>query len=209
MSGLIDMTEEENSPDPMVRALARKAVEVSDAIRARMAPPGALKLPKLLEARRQEYGIVDGAFKMQCAYERVLVWQIARETGKKFEGTGLFMPDTVATRSQREASIGVIVGAGLRALDILHSNGMALGHIVQMIRNAPWRIKVDAIAGHEFHLIVLNAGDLLGSEDLATELLAGEAKVVPEMNEHGVTEHCILRDGAIEKPQTPWMSEDF
>jgi hypothetical protein len=205
MNGLVDIEDREKHPDEQVRALAQREVEQSNRIRLRMSPPGGLRLPKLLDERRLQFGIVDGAFRTQVTFERVFVWQIPRVETETFEGTRIIAPQNTRKRLEREASRGVLVGAGLSALDRLRSNGIELGHIVQIIRNAPWRIQVDSIAGQDFHVIVLQAGDLLGSEDLAAELLAGKAEVKEELNEHGVGEHVIVRDGVFRKPIEPWM----
>lgn len=210
MGGMVDIESRELHPDEQVRAIARREVEQSERIRRRMSPPGFLGLPPLLEERRLQYGIVDGAFSTQVVFERVYVWQIPRVETETYEGTGIIAPQSTRQRLQREASRGILVGAGLRALDALRSNGIELGHIVQMIRNAPWRIQVDSVGGQDFHVIVLSAGDVLGSEDLAADLRAGRVSIVETNGENGVVEHVLrLSDGSLAKPTNPFLGDDI
>lgn len=196
---------DDEHPDPAVRELARKAIQATAAIKAKMSPPGALNLPPLLDERRLEHGIVDGVFRGACLFERVLVYQIDREQSELFEGASrIVRPPTVRQREERTSSLGIVVGAGLRALDVLRSNGVDLGHVVQIIKNAPWRIQVDTVNAQPVHVIVLNAGDILCSLDLGAALIRGAKKIREDINDQGMTEHSLTT-----KPLSPWMSEDI
>lgn len=59
---------------------------LSDSIRARMSPKGELGIPELLDERRLEHGIPDGAFSMECLFDRILVFQIGDSASGKFGG---------------------------------------------------------------------------------------------------------------------------
>lgn len=209
--GQYDNAKQLASPDPLVRERAQMEAAASALILAAMSPPGSLGLPPLLEKKRLEFGITDGAFDVQCLFERVYIHQVDVIKGNVTAG-GITLPDTVKDRSTREASRGIIVSAGLRALDILRSNGVDLGHTIQMIRNAPWRIQVDNVGGRDKHLIVLNAGDCLGSYELAEAKRKGRMIETVAVNKDGALDHAYRRKGdkqTLGAPQTPWISEDF
>ena len=85
-----------------------------------------------------------------------------------------------------EAPRGVIVTAGLLALDALRSNGMDLGHIVNFGRLAPFAKVIDEIGGHVMTLLIMSAGDIISSEDLPRLLKDRTARVFynPELGIH-------------------------
>lgn len=181
----------------------------NEAIRKKMAKPGALKLPPLLEARRIEYLMPDGVFSSQAMFDRILVMQIKPERAKTgtFGGGLIHMPATSEARITDEASRGIIVSAGLKALDNLRSNGCDLGHIVRFIRNAPWRMDVDTVEGHEVYELVMRDGDLVASEDLAEALRRGECSLLWDAQ---AQQHVYVdKDGEQWKPRLPWIQDDL
>lgn len=155
------------------------------AIKAKQAPPGALGLPKLLDERRLKYHIPDSAFTMQAAYDRILVWQLFLEK-ETFGDTSIIMPNRAKAREKDEAPRGIVVSAGLKALDDLRTNGMDLGHVINFIRLAPWRMPFDHINATELKLIVCRSGDVVSSDDLASALRLGECWIRhdEESNQH-------------------------
>lgn len=174
----------------------------SEVMRKRMSPRGALGLPKLLDERRLEYGITDGAFDRQATFDRVYIWQIAMQKGDKFEADSLIhMPESVQQREKNKAPQGIIISAGLTALDHLRSHGLDLGHKVLFCHAAPYHIRYDTVLGLEQHLIVLLAGDIIGSEDLATNLRKRDVRYIARRNEsNDVVEHVYV-DGE----GRPWI----
>lgn len=177
------------------RRLAYRARELTRAIKDRMAPAGALGLPELLDARRIEYGITDKAFMAQAAYDRILAIQLSQMEGDTFgEGSAIVMPDTVRQKELESAPRGLIISAGLRALDDIRSNGMDLGHIIHFVRFSPWRIRYDIISGQQHWLMVLRSGDIIASEDTASSLRSGKLKLMPD-NVDGRLEH-VYHGGA-------------
>lgn len=197
--------------DPEGRKLAEKAIQEDAEIRARMSPPGKIPaIPPLLERRRLEFGITDGAFDHQCAYDRILVHQLPRETGEKYEGTQIIMPETGKARRRADTPRGIVVSAGLRALDNLRSNGIDLGHIVSFIQMAPWRIKCDVFgAGRERYLLVLRDGDIIGSEDTRKAIAEGKCFINRRID-NGVATHVFTdENGDTWNPQMPWISDDY
>jgi len=196
---------------PENEAKRRELLALDAATRKRMAPKGKLKLPELLDRRRLEYGITDGAFKQALAYDRILLWQIPEHKEETFmEGGHIVMPDQARDRKRHECPRGILIGAGARALDSLRSNGIDLGHIVWFINSQPWRIVVDIVEGKRFQALPMNAGDLIGSEDLQKNLETGKCRIVSKENEHGVTEHFFEdQNGKVWKPQQPWIGDDM
>lgn len=179
------------------RELWLYAERVKEKLQEVMAKPGELGLPELLEQRRLKYGLPDGLFKQQAAYDRVLCYQINRFEGDTFGDTSIIMPDSVKTKDRNSAPRAVIVSAGMMALDNLRSNGMDLGHVVTFLRLSPWRFPADMVEGHEFYLLPLYAGDIIASEDTAEMLKLGEL-TVETVKYQGHVEHCYKhKDGTM------------
>jgi len=182
----------------------------SAVMRKRMSPPGTLGLPKLLDERRLEFGITDGAFSRQAVFDRVFLWQIPMQKGDKFESDSLIhMPESVQQREKARAPQGIIVSAGLRALDQLRSHGIDLGHKILFCHAAPYHIRYDSVLGLEQHLIIVLAGDIIGSEDLATNLRTREVRCLPRRNEENNTvDHVFIDErGDAWLPADAWRAE--
>jgi hypothetical protein len=185
-----------------------QAERKSRIIRERMSPAGALGLPRLLDERRAEYGITDGAFKFQASFDRVFIWQIPMQKGDKFEGSLIHMAESTQMRERNKAPHGVIVSAGLLALDSLRSNGLDLGHRVLFAHSAPYHIRYDVVEGQEYHLIILTAGDIIGSEDLATNLSKRVVRIKAN-DAAGYPQHSLINEeGKPWLPQAAWRQED-
>lgn len=172
-----------------------------------MAPAGSLGLPPLLEARRLKYVIPNEAFKMQAAYDRILLWQIPIIDDEDAHDSLLVLPDTAKRRDLESAPRGVIVSAGLKALDNIRSNGMDLGHIVNIICQAPFRLEITRIFQKSFYLIILRDGDLIASEDLRKALLKDVCKIEYDKNSN---QHLLRdKDGQLWNPSVPWIDDSF
>lgn len=186
------------------------AVRMSSAIAARMSPPGALGLPRLLDERRILYGITDNAFKRVASFDRVLVWQIPMHQGETFEEGGkIIMSDTSKARERATAPFGIIVSAGLQALDQLVSNGIDLGHRILFCHSAPYFVRYDTVSGKHHTLVVLHAGDIIGSEDLATNLRKRTVRIIQNKNNTESVEHILITpDGKSVLPQPATNYED-
>lgn len=155
---------DENTPEGL------KAVEFTIALQNKISPPRELPgVEGLLEVRRHSYGIPDTAFRVQAAFHKIHIHQIPDvmlENGT-YGDSGILIPESVQQARKRNAPRGIIVSAGLAALDVLRSNGMDLGHIVTHTRIAPLRVEYDLIGGQFFYLLALTVGDVYGSEDTA------------------------------------------
>lgn len=147
---------------------------VSDGLSRRkaMSPPGALGLPDFLERRRWEFGITDGYFDLELLSDRVLIYQIEHAGAMTTEG-GLHFSERGKTMEEQSNPEGILVAAGLTAMDQLVCHGFALGHKVSFIKQAPFRKRVDRIGMKEKYAIMVQAGDVVGSFDLKQMLKGG------------------------------------
>lgn len=173
--------------------------KATEAIKKKMAAPGQLRLPKLLEARRLEYGITDGAFRVQAAYDRILVFQIAEVhfmAGRFGNESTIVLPKSFEDAAERAAPRGIVVSAGLKALDEMRSNGIELGDIITFNMVSPWKIDTDIIDGKKHQLLVMHAGHIIGSEDLAERLRRRELYV-----DGPPTAHVYVNRGTGERPE--------
>lgn len=197
------------SSAPDLRSRAQDAAKEADLLRKHISPLGNPPFPmnRLLDERRHRYLIPDEAFQYASGvgFDRVLVWQVSRHTGETMgEGSLIIMPKTTEDRERGQACLGVIVGAGLSALDYLKSNGMDEGHLVVHARNVIFQLPVCTIGGKDYRLVVLTAGDIIASCDLAR--LRQERKVRIKVNqlENGSVEHLhIDEDGKTWTPMSP------
>jgi hypothetical protein len=183
---------------------------------AKQAKKGTLGLPALLDRRRLEHGIPNGAFKAHSLFDWILVWQIAQfdSVDGTYGDTRIILTEKGQAMTREEAPRGIIISAGLAALDNLRSNGVDLGHIVRFIRNAPMRIPVEMIGGRMLYGIKLKDGDVTDSEDLQEALAKGECKVelrsFTQPNGEVKEKHVYIdKDGKQWQPQMPWMGDDY
>lgn len=195
--------------------------EAQKDIAEKVALPGALGLPALLEKRRLEWEIPDGVFKTcpGALFDRILLWQIpllakTKQDAVTFGGGLIAKSDQSKDKEQREAPRAVIVGAGLQALDSLRSHGVDLGHIVYFSKNTVYSIQVDYIAGKYQRVSIARDGDLILSEDLAEAFAKGEVRVDcsrmtnPDgscIREHQYVDH----DGVAYSPLRPTPEDDL
>lgn len=187
----------------------------------KIAPPGSLGLPPLLEQRRLEWQIPDGVFKTApgALFDRILLYQIpllakSRADALTFGGGLIAKSDQSKDKEQREAPRAVIVGAGLRALDSMRSHGVDLGHIVYFSKNTVYAIQVDYIAGKFDRVSLAREGDLILSEDLCASILSGKVKVTmfSETDKWGnvTVAHHYMDEGGIQYyPVMPAAEDDL
>lgn len=202
ISGMVDSGQE------ALRNVAARAVAASEEIRSQMSPPGALGLPALLEARRLEYGIIDGYFAATPCWDRVHIFQIDQFASATYDPKGVIvMPDVAKQRQTHECPEGIIVGAGLTALDSLRSHGMDLGHRVIFIRNAPWRVRVGMVLGKPQSVLPMTVGDIGASYDTTSELRSRRARVKYDAEKR---QHMLIdSDGKEWAPTVPWKEGEY
>ena len=157
-------------------------------------------LPPLLDARRMQWKIPDGAFQVMPLYDRIFIFQIPMYIKKK---GSIFMTEQKEKAELQTGSRGILVAAGPLALDALRSNGVDLGHIVRTNHVNPWRMPIDysADAGKEYQILMMTAGSLTGSEDLADALRSGAVKLACDSSgKHQYVDH----EGNTWDPTMPW-----
>lgn len=164
-----------------------------------------MKLPPLLQAARERYEIPDGAFQTCALFDRAFVWQIP--AAERFKDSTLIKPETAKAREKSQAPRGVLISAGLQALDYLVSNGCrGLGADVEFVRLSPWRMPVDLVDGKDVELVVCRATDLVGDRWLAHALyVTGEAEIV--LGKDG--RHALRVGENVYEPLTPESSADY
>lgn len=164
-------------------------------IRARMSPPGALKLAPLLEEQRLRWGIPDGFFKTQAAFDRIFVFPIDQfdDTDEFAPGSPILRPASKKLKDLQEGNRGVLISVGLTAADRLMSHGIEIGHIVTTNKNVPFARRCDRLEdGTDMYYLVMRDGDLAGSETLAEELRKGD-KRISDVGGSDAYEHAIER----------------
>lgn len=178
----------------------------SRARKAAMSKAGALGLSPLLEARRLEYGITDGAFELMPVFDRVLVKQVAEYT-RTAGGGVIVMPQQAVKREYESSPRGIVVAAGMGALDKMRSNGIDLGHMVALLRYVPFRFRHDVIDGKEEHLLIIQVGDIVGSFDLMQQLKSRECRI--RFEEENAQHQFIDSAGRAWNPTTCDIPPDY
>lgn len=159
--------------------IVSKAVEIDKQTRARMSERGALGLPDALEAARWKHGLIDACFEHQAIFDAVFVYQLdPNEDSENYADTSILRPEVAKLRDKQQSSVGILISAGLQALDQLRSEGTDLGDYVQVIKLAPFRVVCGHIAGEEVALLHMRTGDIVGNKSLAARLRKGEVRVV-------------------------------
>ncbi len=186
---------------PMVDHELLDAEKRTKLIKERMSPPGALHLPPLLEAARLKHGIPDGFFRSQAAFDRIYVFPLDPEDDdEKIKGTNLFKAKLTKLKDKQEGSRGVLISAGLTALDRLMSHGIELGHVITTNKNVPFARRCEEILGVPMFFLVMREADLAGSETLAEDLLAGRKRIVEVGDETGYQHQVatVTEDGKLD-----------
>lgn len=102
--------------------------------------------------------------------DRIVVWRLPPLRPTE---TGLWLPENFS----EPHVLGVLVAAGMRALDEIESNGITLGHYVKFERFAGWEHN-DTTPEHKrgSRFLYLNARNILSSIDLKDQLESGSVK---------------------------------
>jgi hypothetical protein len=187
-----------------------RAERMTLAIKAKQTPKGLLGLPAHLDDRRLEYGITDAAFEIEASYDRILVFQVATQKGDRYDGGLIHLTEKKQAEEIYRAPLGIIVSAGLGALDSLYSHGMQLGDKVIVVKNAPYFVRYDIIEGKEYSLMVLTDGEIVGNYDVARRLK--ERKLFRVQNPDAPAnrvEHVFMDENKkFLLPEAAWRSED-
>ncbi len=179
---------------PQAKAEVEKfATELEKATLEKVSPKGTLRICELLDEKRLAWLIPDAAIEAGrgCLFNRILVWQIpmlSKVRGDRFDthfGGGLIAKsDKDREGDQRGAPRGVIVGAGLGALDCMRSHGVDIGHTVKFLKHTVHRVQVDMIAMQWQWLSICHIHDLIHSEELAADLKSGRSEILEADGRH-------------------------
>jgi hypothetical protein len=184
-------------------------------IKEHMSPPGELGLPPALEAQRLKYGITDGFFKAEASFDRIFVFPIDAEDGDKAEKTtgGIIKTNTTKLRDKQEGNRGVLISAGLTAMDRLMSHGYELGDIVITNKNVPFARRCESISNEALHFLVMREADLAGNETLKARIRAGKQRVVDVGGESGYQHQVatVREDGSLDirKKQSVYVNDTW
>jgi hypothetical protein len=171
-------------------------------IRAEMSPPGKLGLPPKLEEARWRWLISDRAFERQAQFRRIHVYQVSllaslgKDSDDYFAGSTIQRPELSKRLDEESCHMGIVISAGLAAMDELASHGTELGNLVGFIRNAPMRHTYSVGEHGASYYLVLNAGDITCDETLGKELIAGERRIE---DVGGEERYCHVMAGAKRK----------
>lgn len=168
-----------NSQQNRLVERALVAQNIADDLLASLAPRGTYNIPMVLDERRFEYGIPNGCFEHYPAFDKVYIWQVTlTERHTYSEGGAIVKPEAIIASDRNTAPRGIIVSAGLQALDSLRSTGIDIGHIVRFKKFSPFIQPVGEIKGVNLTVMVIRDGDIVSSEDLAKEFHAKRVSIV-------------------------------
>lgn len=179
-------------------------------IKERMSPPEVLKLTARLERMRQRYLIPDGAFKSQATFDRIYVYPIDPfDDAEKIPGSFLFRANLTRMKDMQEGHRGVLISAGLTAMDRLASHGYELGDIVTTNKNVPFARRCEVIEEEQLFYLVMRDGDLAGNESLMERIRAGE-RIIADAGDEFTYEHQLAdADGHFKKKQSAYVNDTW
>lgn len=157
----------------------------------------------MLDAAIKEHSIPSWPY--EASYDRIIVFSLPEKKAQRetaIEGGIILKPEQTKDREERESPRGVIVSAGLGAMDYLRSHGMGLGHEVWVARLSPWRHVVERDKnGRDVEFLFLRAGDVVGSEHLRQWVADG--KVTVECGEDGAHRYKFKDSGLLPRFDPP------
>lgn len=161
----------------------------------------------LLEKRIAEYGIP--MWPGEATYQTILIYRIPDEAAARdtYVPDGLIVkPDDVKANTKFRSPRGIIVSAGLQAMDILRGNGMQLGEMVWMSSWTPFRFEVDTGKdGNPVEFYFMNAGNVTLSEDLLRARQAGNIRVELRDGKH----QLVIADDRVLRFDPPSYPDDI
>lgn len=146
----------------------------------------------LLDRRIREYNIPP--WPGQAMYGRIIVYRVPDKAAERktfIEGGVIEMTEEQAGGRAWRAPRGIIVSAGLQAMDVLRGNGMGLGEMIWMASHTPWRYEVDSkqtgdkVETVEFFF--MQAGDVVISEDMQERIRSKRATIELRDGKHQLT----------------------
>lgn len=161
----------------------------------------------LLDQRIEKYEIPQ--WPGEACFSRILVYRIPDKAAARktfVEGGSIVMPDDVHSNNEFRSPRGIIVSAGLQAMDILRGNGMQLGEMIWMASHTPWRFEVDTKKdGKPVEFYFMQAGDVTLSEDLLRSRQAGNIRVELRDGRH----QLVIADDRVPRFDPPSYPDDI
>lgn len=158
-------------------------------------------LDSLLNRRITEYGIPEWPGEAQ--YARIIVYRVPDKAASRdtyADGGLIVKPETVASNTKWRAPRGIIVSAGLQAMDVLRGNGMGLGDMIWMASHTPWRFEVEQkVDGESVEFFFMQVGDIVLNEDMLERRRNGSAKVEIRDGRH----QLVLDDSVVPRFDPP------
>ncbi len=150
----------------------------------------------LLDERLKEHKIP--AWPYQPVFDRIVVYRIPEDKAKRetaIEGGLILKPEATLDREKKSSPRGLIVAAGLKAMDELNGHGVGLGHIVWLTKWSFYSHETERTAQGGVEFLFMRAGDVVGSEDLLTSFNDGDVtvKVVDGQHQYVVDEDALPR----------------
>ena len=143
-------------------------------------------MSSLLERRMKQFDIPD--WPGEATFARILVFRIPDKAAKRdtfVEGGSIVKPETTRSNDEFRSPRGVIVSAGLQAMDVMRGHGMQLGELIWMSSYTPWRFEIDTKEdGKPVEFYFMQVGDISLSEDLLAARKTGKLKVELRNNKH-------------------------
>lgn len=160
-----------------------------------MSKPEPQKSKDLLARRVEEFDIP--AWPGQACFERIIVYRIPDEASARqtfSEGGTIIKPDMTQQTQKDRSPRGVVVSAGLEALDVLESHGMEVGELVWFSPHVPYRFEVERTTGGKpIEFFFMNVGDIILSEDILGRIYEENSMCIGTSEQSG--KHVYVRAG--------------
>lgn len=146
----------------------------------------------LLERRVREFKIPK--WPGRCSFERVLIYRIPDDhaANEKTASGLLYKPSSRKATDEARSPRGIIVSAGLEALDIMRAHGKKLGDLVWFAPWTPQRFEVGRTEKADIDFDFMNVGEIVLDEDEEKRIESGELTLVFQDGKH----KYLAKDGS-------------
>lgn len=161
--------------------------------------PKESKLSLLLQ-RMKEFEIPE--WPGEAVFEEVLLYCLPDEgaASETFSKDGMIVkPDTRKAIDIARSPRGIVVSAGLKAMDIMDAHGMQVGELVWFAPHVPYRFEVGRNEKGPILFMFMNVADIKLSEDVPTRLANGD--IVLTKNSKG--EHVYAGKDRVDPTLSP------
>lgn len=132
-------------------------------------PQGIKILPPRLKARLEKFKAEMPPW--YPVFDRVFVYPL--QFSEEKTESGLYIPQSL--NKDVNVGLGLIVGAGMKAIEELYGHGMSIGDIVLTARLSPWERKFISRTTKEPHtVLILRASECVASMDLLDAFEKGD-----------------------------------